>query len=628
MDNSTVRGNVLVTVLVGSAAAALATAALVKRWLESKPNSASLQTLSEQTNIKPTAAEPESLGSAQFFASQAESHVMTTSASLSQWSDDQLGVRLQFSAHTLKLVSEVRQAPMITLKFSSCREVGVTVQVMIEDCERHPARSAEDYRNASVERIRDLVKIVSVSNVRVGTNVYPVVEHSYLTPTNTVMNVISIFVVHEHVGITMQFCTPGSMPKTLPAAFHELVRTIKFSPPKPSSSYLFCAEPRLGVGFRVPLTFKLVLTPEAGESDFGQDGPPFATLVGTSSNVTIVARNERHCQLSWAQLIDKLLWQSFERFSVAGTPRFVFQSTKSSDAGDAMVMRSCSIVAPTRDVEFGRTAGDASDASSRTIGGYFCFHEVAVDTAHSRDVGFETFNTILPAYFCLYCFSIGHGEYLTLSFLSPDTHDLSTFVQFCQSVAYSLSLGNHYGQETSLTYCNLRHFCEFHVSISSHLSVREPLLGDPVCVLRSTEVTDSAITLRIIPCPRDHASEQFAKFESDLLLCARQLGGGFRLLEHGRQPLSSFGGVVVWIVHEHDFSDDSALDEVNDDEHLQNPLCHFDEENDVLDVVSTWTSAIVCVDGKAYVFQTISNEYCCLASRSVLEDVVNAFAPF
>lgn len=628
------KGNVVVTLLVGSAAAAFALGALIHKWIAQSRSSTPLEAFdrSEQDARKVPLLNVPSRPNQTLFFLQAKEHVTRTSNVLSEWHDHQIGVRMQFSPSSLMLVHEERHAPVILLRFTCTKEPEKIVTCVIEECEDD--FNAEDYRAASLEKIKDLVKVHNVTNVRVGTNVFPLLEYSYLSESNAVVFVASIFITHATIGITAQYVSCSPIPKTLPSGFHELVRTMSFFPKKPSSSYLFCAEPRLGLGFRVPLDFRLQsTTPDGVDETFcGDDSLPFATLISTQSKITVVAKYERHPQSSWATVLEKVLRRSYERFNFVGHVNFVFESVFSEHSSSVMVMRQCSISAPTSDVDFG-WAGTEAEGSSRVVSGYFCFHEVSVNTTHSRDIGFDSFDTSASAYFCVYCIAIGIGEYVSIAFLSPRSHDLQNFVHFCNRVVDSVSLGNHYGQETSLTYCNMRHLHKFHLNLTNQLAVKEPTLGDPVCIVGSGGVIDTFVSLRIIPCPDDISlhSSSMDKFEADILQLVRQSGGLAFIIEHRRSSLSALGGaVLISVVHEHDLSQEDVFSyEDMSDQQLRNPLTWSDLQSDEpSEPLSFRLSTLICFPGKAFLFQTASNQYCFPSARGVLEDIVQGFALF
>lgn len=191
-----------------------------------------------------------------YYAVRAERHVSQYSASIVEWRDDVMGVRIPFSPILFAVETEGRQAPLVLIALRYLRQPEHRVTVIIEACAS--AVTAEEYRDSSLSRVRDCVKLLACNTTRIGVTSHPCAEYCYVDGDNRLRYALSIFLVHERLAVTAQYVADTRVKGVLPTAFNELVRSIQFSPPRPSASYLLCAEPRLGLGFRLPLDFAMV----------------------------------------------------------------------------------------------------------------------------------------------------------------------------------------------------------------------------------------------------------------------------------------------------------------------------------------------------------------------------------
>lgn len=188
-----------------------------------------------------------------YFTARASMHVKRHNAKLMEWYDAQLGIQLPFSPIFFELKQEERQAPLILLTFRTVREPTHRMAVTIE--ELYEPQTAAAYREASLGRIADCAKILGQSTARIGSKVHPAAEYCYVDDHQVMHCVFSIFVVHERLAVTVQYVAPTRVRSVMLTAVYDIVRFLTFATPSPSPSYLLVSEPRLGLGYHLPLDF-------------------------------------------------------------------------------------------------------------------------------------------------------------------------------------------------------------------------------------------------------------------------------------------------------------------------------------------------------------------------------------
>ncbi|GET85885.1 hypothetical protein, conserved [Leishmania tarentolae] len=188
-----------------------------------------------------------------YFTVRASMHVKRHSAKLMEWYDAQLGIQVPFSPVFFELRQEERQAPLILLSFRAVREPTHRMAVTIE--ELNEPQTAAAYREASLSRIADCAKILGQSTARIGSRDHPAAEYCYIDDHQLMNCVFSIFVVDERLAVTVQYVAPSRVRSVMPTAVYDTVRFLSFSTPSPSPSYLLVSEPRLGLGYHLPLDF-------------------------------------------------------------------------------------------------------------------------------------------------------------------------------------------------------------------------------------------------------------------------------------------------------------------------------------------------------------------------------------
>lgn len=188
-----------------------------------------------------------------YFTVRASLHVKRHNAKLMEWYDAQLGIQLPFSPAFFELKKEERQAPLILLTFRTVREAAHRMAVTVE--ELYKPQPANTYSAASISRIADCAKIIGQTTTRIGSKDYPTAEYCYVDEHQAMNYVFSIFATHERLAVTVQYVAPVRVRSVLPTVVYDLVRLLTFAAPSPSPSYLLVSEPRLGLGFHLPLDF-------------------------------------------------------------------------------------------------------------------------------------------------------------------------------------------------------------------------------------------------------------------------------------------------------------------------------------------------------------------------------------
>ncbi|KAK7198019.1 hypothetical protein NESM_000757300 [Novymonas esmeraldas] len=203
-------------------------------------------------SLPPPASQPQ-LPARNYFTARAAMHVRRHSAKLMEWYDAQLGVQLPFSPLYFELKQEERQAPLILLTFRTVREPTHRMAVTIE--ELYESQTAATYCSASIARITDCAKMLGQTSVRIGGKDYPAAEYCYVDEHQAMNYVFSAFATHARLAVTVQYVAPTRVRSILPTATYDLLRCLTFTAPSPSPSYLLVSEPRLGLGYHLPLDF-------------------------------------------------------------------------------------------------------------------------------------------------------------------------------------------------------------------------------------------------------------------------------------------------------------------------------------------------------------------------------------
>ncbi|CCW71235.1 unnamed protein product [Phytomonas sp. Hart1] len=568
-----------------------------------------------------------------YFMLQAERHVKRNNNSLVEWQDDALGISIPFSPILFTIKHEGRQAPMVLLTLCYLRQEGHRVTITIE--ETFSAETAENYRKMSLLKIVNCSKILSTSITRIGNNQYPQAEYCYLNEENQIVYVLSVFLTHERLALTLQYSASTRVRGILPTAFNELVRAVRFSQPRPSPSYLLVSEPRLGLGFRLPLDFRVYEgLPEGieeayyyyrhhtdcasadihtcgargsvpwhgsgagitlgshkdahfhqhrhfGDNDYSSFFSPFTTAVGRGMRcMGIIACYEpsistfmgnsdssdgmstrqqyafhssylRTAELatmrksnafdgmsnatsstSWHISLERQLQMSFLRLGIHTEEpvRVTFRDEANSKNGqEENISAGCIVIRPYRLLLLKQgnfsNPEDEEDVARNTLLllGSCCLQEVRLnpdspclgliydktywEEAMSQNVEIAP-DARLRAYFGAFYIPIGNECVSFYFFASVSHHSFEDFASFCAATMQSMSLGNHNGQTTSLSYCNVRHVLQpFSLILRPGSDVEEPQLGDPLVLVRVGDAPSvGPVLVRMFPLQEPAAS--------------------------------------------------------------------------------------------------------------------------
>ncbi|KEG09754.1 hypothetical protein DQ04_04711070 [Trypanosoma grayi] len=641
-----------------------------------------------------------------YYAVRAERHVSRHSANAIEWRDDVMGVRMLFSPILFAVETEQRQAPLVLVGLRYLRQPEHHVAVIFEECPT--AETAEEYRDNSLARIRDCAKLLSCSSTRIGSASHPCAEYCYVDAGNRLRYVLSVFLTNARLAVTAQYVADTRVKGVLPTAFNELVRSIQFAPSRSTPSYLLCTEPRLGLGFRLPIDFAMddelhermmacddpatTATAAAGggggggggvgeeargcyySSNYGRSGnttsvpalpsfgrplglrslrlpqdgagdhnssinfsrsgstsghgasAPFAALTGNGlRRMVVVACYEplARGRVSWQALFEHQLRATLMRFAVVQKapltvawcaevpPRELY------DKRGTFVVRPQKLTVPVSgDGAVDDDDGDASE--TLLLDGAFCVQEVVLDPnspcapflrdmrqqQHQRSEKAESDEVepgdeagAVAAYLSLFCLRI-RDECVSFSFLSSITrHTLEEFITFCRRTLDTVSVGNHFGQNTSLIYCNVRHeVLPFHILLDPVRAaaaaaapiapvvvvVEEPPIGDPLAVIHIGGLERVSVLLRVFPCPTAPLASPQSRRRSTTRL-EKMVQNYLSLLPDRVNVLhwesTTFGARVALELHYEQVYDDNASDaeSVALDEEVGNinPFAHY-----------------------------------------------------
>ena len=442
-----------------------------------------------------------------FYQIQANSHVVQIHT-LREWHDVSLGVKFQFSPQHLRLTLEERQYPVIHVKFAIPHEQQ-TVSVVIEEC--NDVATLDDYRDSCLIKLENCAKVLPSEQFTMNVQ-FRTISYQYTNEKEEVVTVFAVLQKNTSRCVTVQLLTIGERSgATARSVVWEIVRSVSFSPPSPSSSFLFCTEPRHGVGLKLPLNLTLVndgFVDDFHDGCIPQASSPFATLLSEQGNFSAVARYERFAPAkhSTRDVLLKLLHQAKSRYSLR----------KQLTLSDACHPKSVDELPVTIMSCKAHGNGD-EEGVQRANDCAFFVAECAVDSSsgHSQIEGLIPAAGGASALLCVYLYNV-LSEFVSLSFfmLKGSTSSFENFLPVCTGIADSLTVGNHYGQETTLLYCNRRFCYPFDIRLGSHWKVWEPPLGDPLCIVSVLSLHWQEVEIRGIPCPYDVMSAP-EKFQRD-----------------------------------------------------------------------------------------------------------------
>ncbi|EPY21973.1 hypothetical protein AGDE_13667 [Angomonas deanei] len=475
--------------------------------------------------------------SSYYLSASAERHIRRQNTNLIEWYDDELGLVIPFASNHFVLRSEERQAPLIMLNLDCLRRKEHRVSITIE--ETFLCETAENYRESSLYKIADCCKILSMSSTRIGSTQHPQAEYCYLDERDRMTYVLAVFLTYNRLALTVQYVAGTRIQGTQPSAFNEVIRSIRFSPPRPSDSYLLVSEPRLGLGYRVPLDFAStdsIPLDDVGRtaSDRADDALYYSRSNAVSSStsslsvpfITLVGRGARHMgvissyepsvssvvgggpgvsRYGWQQYLEMLVLTTVRRLGVQ--PCVPLQLLFKEDMQGRQETAGTILIRPYQvnvscKGNFSSDEGDEKGCVKLT--GSFCLIYENLDP-NSPCLPFlkpTDGESGRRAYVSIFVFPV-RDECVSFCFIASATrHSVEEFFSFCTTTIESISLGNHHGQSTSMLYCNLRHpVAPFIMSLGAQdaVTVEEPLLGDPLAVFHYHGLERITVTLRVFP---------------------------------------------------------------------------------------------------------------------------------
>ena len=555
-----------------------------------------------------------------------------------EWHDSTLGVKFQFSPQCLKLVLEERHYPLIHVKFIVVSDHQASVSVVIEEC--NDVATLDDYRESCIARLEHCAKILPIEAFKFGSLQLRTLSYQYTNEVDVVVTVLAVLQKDGSRCVTVQHQTLGEKcAGGCRSIVGDLVRSVKFAAPGPSSSFLFCTEPRHGVGLRLPLNLTLMnegLTTDADLIASPQASLPFAALLGEYGQLSVVARYERYAPAKNAarEVIGKLLHQAKTRYSLR-------KKLVSADAGHQKMSDELQVT-----VMSSRVTGNNDDEGvQRANECVFFVVECPVDS-----FGHDHIEGLVPmaggstgALLCVYLYNV-LSEYVSVSFfaLKSPTISLETFLPICTGIADSLTIGNHYGQETTLLYCNRRFCFPFDIRLGSQWKCWEPPLGDPLCIVGVLGLSWQDVEVRAIPCPVDvMEGGGVEKFQRECWHRVQQLHPHKTTihssdLRPARRGFVSFD-IVFCAVEENenpgDDDDFTALAEFDSETSsaLGNPFarcqCTRPRDSDPAtpraDESLRIAVLLCCNDGFAFLLQIATSKYHQEESRRVIEEVAS-----
>jgi hypothetical protein len=452
------------------------------------------------------------------------SHI-TKVHTMREWCDASFGVKFQFAPQTLRPILEERQYPVIHIKFSVVNEHNL-VSVVIEEC--RDVTSLDEYREICLARLELCAKILPCEPLKSSGTELRTLSYQFTNERDCTVTVLAVLQKDSSRYVTIQHQTIGDRcAVNARSVLGDLVRSVKFLAPMTTPSYLFCTEPRHGVGMKLPLCLTFIGDDGVNESDSSHVSSsfPLAHFTG-QAGLTVVARYERYapsrCSIREAML--KVMHQAKARYSLrkhlvpaeSGRP-------KSSDEIPVTTM-----------VQNKVTAGD-DEGVQRANECFFFVADCPVDS-------FGDAGGVTSALLCVYLYNV-LSEYVSVSFFTPKSgsSSLQSFLPLCTAIGDSLTVGNHYGQETTVVYCNRRFTYPFDIRLGSQWTVWEPPLGDPLCIVSVLGVNLQEVDVRAVSCPHDVLND-VGKFQRECWQQVLQLPA--RVSIHSSEVRPRRGGLV------------------------------------------------------------------------------------
>eukprot|EP00760_Papus_ankaliazontas_P003198 PhM_4_TR11490/c0_g1_i1/m.5944 len=395
--------------------------------------------------------------------------VIISRSSFQEKRDPKLGLSFRYNAVDVLLKGEVRCFPVAMFELQPTAEECSRVLVMVEECGADI--SLEEYKTCSLKDVmRHLSHVTVLSEKNTTLSGHAAVEFEYThsdAHTNDARRVWVTASIVNRRAYCVQYNSSAKQFRCLKVA-QDICRGMQIGASRPGDSFLFFTEPRYGLGLRLPVAYHV-------DDNMHLADPTtiarFVALHDTSRGGDMLDKS----------FVDLRVLHGFELrptidTTLEGVVATLRQQIEQEISGDNEVLHWKSGAM----VESSQSRGGFLLRRAQSHG--FKIHNIVLKRTGFQgryffyDVVCEADGvTIVIQYIMLVCV---HGsEAFVLSAWSEEEH-FTDVVANAKECFHSLCLGNQYGQEDSLLYCNPQY--KFSMRVPSHFQVHEPLIGDPL----------------------------------------------------------------------------------------------------------------------------------------------------
>jgi hypothetical protein len=459
------------------------------------------------------------------------SHI-TQVHTMREWYDALLGVKFQMSPAVLRPLLEERQYPVVHVKLAVVSKKNEVISVVIEECPE--VASVDEYKDICLARLELCTKVLTCDSMWSWGAAVRVLSYQFANEADHAVTVLAAVQQVSGRFVTVQHQTVGERcADNARSVLSDVVRSVKSVPPAGTPSFLFCTEPRNGVGMSLDLSLTFVSDDSPGDGDVPRaaNSFPFARFT-RHDGLVVAAQYECYSPMkhSIRDVMQEVMRQARLRYALR--KKLVPRDKGRLLAKDEM---------PVTIIAQREVAVVDDEAVQRPAECVFFGADCPADSLVEGEAGGAS------ALLCVYLYNV-LTEYVSVSFFLPKTGNssLESFLELCSRIGDSLTTGNHYGQETTVLYCN-RRFCHpFTIRLASQWTVWEPPLGDPLCVVAAQGLSVHEVEVRVMPCDVRGASDaEHFKLHCEQLV--RQLPGRVTIHSSGMRK-SRRGGVVVEMV--------------------------------------------------------------------------------
>lgn len=518
--------NRLLTAVVCAGAAFVAVLYLIKSRTKHRQEPPALlkQDCVEQPGLGATHEEH------RFHLAMVNSHI-TQVHTMREWCDASLGVKFHISPAVLRPLLEERQYPVVHVKLAVVNKQDV-ISVVIE--ESPEVASVDEYKDICLARLELCAKVLTCDSMWGWGAGVRVLSYQFANERDHTVTVLAAVQQVSGRFVTVQHQTVGDRcADNARSLLSDIVRSVRPVQHSGTPSSLYCTEPRNGVGMSLDLSLTFVSDDTPTDGDVPRDSNSFQFARFTRHDGLMVTA-QYECfspkKYSIRDVMLEVMRQARLRYALR--KKLVTRDKGRPVAKDEMPVT----IMAQREVV---VADD--EAVQRPAECIFFGADCPVDGLGDGEAGGAS------ALLCVYLYNV-LTEYVSVSFFLPKTGNssLESFLELCSRIGDSLTTGNHYGQETTVVYCN-RRFCHpFRIRLASHWTVWEPPLGDPLCVVAAQGLSLHEVEVRVMPCDvRDANDAQDFKLHCEQLVY--QLPGRVSI-RSSRMHLLRRGSAVVEIV--------------------------------------------------------------------------------